>query len=77
MLDAGVLAEAERNAPGFDPARPSAKAIGASEMVAHVQGNLTLDAAREAVIVATRQYAKRQRSWFRARMKAWRMIDAE
>lgn len=71
MLEAGVLDEARRNAGGFHPALPSSKAIGAAELVAHVRGEVPLDAAREAVIVQTRQYAKRQRSWFRARMKDW------
>lgn len=77
MLDAGLLDEARRNAPAFDPALPSAKAIGAAEVVAHVRGESDLDAVREGVIVATRQYAKRQRSWFRARMGAWRVVSAE
>lgn len=75
MLKEGALDEARANAPGFHPGLPSAKAIGAAELVAHVQGTLTLDAARKAATIATRQYAKRQRSWFRARMKDWRRID--
>jgi tRNA dimethylallyltransferase len=39
--------------------------------MAHLEGRLTLDAAREAIVTLTRQYAKRQRTWFRARMSAW------
>ncbi len=76
MLEAGALDEARANAPGWTPDRPSAKAIGAAELIAHVNGEMPLEAAREAAIIATRQYAKRQRSWFRARMKPWRVIDA-
>ena len=76
MLDQGALDEARANAPTFHSGLPSAKAIGAAELVAHVQGTLTLDAARDAATIATRQYAKRQRSWFRARMKDWRTLDA-
>lgn len=75
MLESGLLDEAERNAPGFHTALPSAKAIGAAEMVAHVRGEMALADAREAVVVATRQYAKRQRNWFRARMREWRVVD--
>ena len=75
MLAEGALEEALRNAPGWHPALPSAKAIGAAELVAHVRGELSLDDARAAAIIATRQYAKRQRSWFRARMKGWRPIS--
>ena len=71
MLEAGVLGEARANRPGWSPALPSAKAIGATELMAHLDGTLTLDAAREAIVTLTRQYAKRQRTWFRARMSAW------
>lgn len=74
MLAAGALEEARANLPGWDPTHPSARAIGARELVAHLQGELTLDAARAAASIATRQYAKRQRSWFRARMSKWRRI---
>ncbi|NNE79515.1 MAG: tRNA (adenosine(37)-N6)-dimethylallyltransferase MiaA [Silicimonas sp.] len=75
MIAEGALEEAHANAPGWHPGLPSAKAIGAAELVAHVRGELSLEAARDAAIIATRQYAKRQRSWFRARMKAWRWIS--
>ncbi|MGR3511532.1 MAG: tRNA (adenosine(37)-N6)-dimethylallyltransferase MiaA [Paracoccaceae bacterium] len=74
MLVEGALDEARANAPNWSPTLPSAKAIGAAELVAHIRGEMTLDAAREAVIIATRQYAKRQRSWFRARMKGWTLL---
>jgi tRNA dimethylallyltransferase len=47
------------------------KAIGAPELIAHLRGEMSLDAAREAAIIASRQYAKRQRTWFRARMQDW------
>jgi tRNA dimethylallyltransferase len=53
------------------------KAIGAPELIAHLRGEMTLDQAREAATIATRQYAKRQRTWFRARMRAWQPIEAE
>ncbi len=58
------------------PHAPSSRAIGAPELIAHLKGEITLDEARTAAIIATRQYAKRQRTWFRARMKAWRSISA-
>lgn len=75
MLTQGALEEACQNAPGWHAALPSAKAIGAAELIAHVNGDMTIDAARVAAIIATRQYAKRQRSWFRARMKDWQIIS--
>lgn len=74
MLDEGVLDEARSMAPTFDPAHLSAKAIGASELVAHVTGRMDLATARESAIVQSRRYAKRQRTWFRARMGEWQPV---
>ena len=74
MLSDGLLDEVRTNAPAWHPARPSAKAIGAAELIAHVRGEVSLDDARDAAIVATRQFAKRQRSWFRSRMSGWQTI---
>lgn len=74
MMDAGALAEADDMAPIWDPSAPSSKAIGAAEMIQLLRGEITPDSAREAIIVATRQYAKRQRTWARSRMKRWQTI---
>jgi tRNA dimethylallyltransferase len=71
MLANGVIEEVRANLPGWDPTLPSAKAIGAPELVAHLQGRITLDEARERAVISSRQYAKRQRTWFRARMRDW------
>ncbi|PTQ68021.1 tRNA dimethylallyltransferase [Celeribacter persicus] len=75
MLDQGALNEARANLASWDPALPSAKAIGAPELIAHLRGEMTLSEAKEAATIATRQYAKRQRTWFRARMKAYHKIS--
>ncbi|MCA0043852.1 tRNA (adenosine(37)-N6)-dimethylallyltransferase MiaA [Celeribacter litoreus] len=75
MLEQGALEEAEANLPTWDPKAPSSKAIGAPELIAYLRGDLTLEAAQEAATIATRQYAKRQRTWFRARMKAYHKIS--
>ncbi|MEM9971802.1 MAG: tRNA (adenosine(37)-N6)-dimethylallyltransferase MiaA, partial [Pseudomonadota bacterium] len=75
MLREGALEEARANAPTWRPDLGSAKAIGAAELIAHVRGETTLDAAREAVVTQTRQYAKRQRTWFRKRMATWAWMD--
>ncbi|SLN15545.1 tRNA (adenosine(37)-N6)-dimethylallyltransferase MiaA [Roseisalinus antarcticus] len=74
MLAAGVLDEAAVLRPRWSPGHQSARAIGAAELIAHLDGTLPLDRAREAAIIATRQYAKRQRTWFRNRMKNWTPI---
>lgn len=74
MMEAGALDEARAMATVWDPAAPSSKAIGAREMIDLMDGKITADSARKAIIVATRQYAKRQRTWLRSRMKRWRII---
>jgi tRNA dimethylallyltransferase len=76
MLAAGALDEARANLADWEPRRPSAKAIGGAELVAHLRGELALDAARQLAVGSTRQYAKRQRSWFRARMRDWPRLSA-
>ncbi|WP_068116905.1 tRNA (adenosine(37)-N6)-dimethylallyltransferase MiaA [Tropicimonas marinistellae] len=74
MLARGALDEVRANLRGWDPALPSSRAIGAPELISHLQGALSLEDAREAAVIATRQYAKRQRTWFRARMKRWTQV---
>jgi tRNA dimethylallyltransferase len=71
MLAEGALEEARANLPRWERAGGARKAIGAPELIAHLRGETTLKDAREAAIIASRQYAKRQRTWFRARMGGW------
>jgi tRNA dimethylallyltransferase len=74
MLAEGALEEAKANLDGWDPERPSSKAIGGPELIAHLRGEMSLGAAVAAATLASRQYAKRQRTWFRSNMKAWRQV---
>ncbi|MGP3696364.1 tRNA (adenosine(37)-N6)-dimethylallyltransferase MiaA [Rhodobacter sp. NSM] len=74
MIEAGALDEVRAALPGWDPALPSSRAIGAPELVAHLRGALTLAEAVAAAKLASRQYAKRQRTWFRNRMRQWSEI---
>lgn len=71
MIEKGALDEARAMLPAWNPSDPSSKAIGAAELIAHLKGQMTLEDAAEAAIIATRQYAKRQRTWFNKRMKDW------
>jgi len=71
MLAAGALDEVRANLAAWDAARPWARAIGAADLVAHLRGSMTLQDARTRAIISTRQYAKRQRTWFRSRMADW------
>jgi tRNA dimethylallyltransferase len=72
MIAAGALEEACTELPHWDPARPSARAIGAPELIAHLKGETDLPTAIAAAKLASHQYAKRQRTWFRSRMGGWR-----
>ncbi|ANT59263.1 tRNA dimethylallyltransferase [Salipiger sp. CCB-MM3] len=71
MVEGGALDEARANLASWRPDLPSAKAIGAAELIAHLRGEMSLEDACERATILTRQFAKRQRTWFRARMKSW------
>ena len=75
MMDEGALDEARAILPDWDPGALSARAIGAPELIAHLQGDMDLTTAIDAAVTATRQFAKRQRTWFRARMRDWTPIS--
>jgi tRNA dimethylallyltransferase len=66
MFAAGFVAEVERLlAAGLREGRTAASAIGYREVTAYLDGDLTLDEARQRTVVATRRFARRQDSWFR------------
>lgn len=72
MLDEGALAEvAALVARGLDPSLPAMKAIGVRPLAAFLAGRLDRSAAVEAAVTETRQYAKRQETWFRHRFADW------
>ena len=50
---------------GLREGRTAGVAIGYREITAYLDGELTLDAARQRTVVATRRFARRQDSWFR------------
>lgn len=74
MMAQGALDEARAELPHWQPNRPSSRAIGAPELIAHLRGEIALPDAVEAAKLASRQYAKRQRTWFRNRMAAWQSV---
>lgn len=76
MLDMGALDEVAAMQDRYDPILPAFKAIGVPELTAYLKGQMTLDQARDRATIATRQFAKRQRTWFRARMKLWHSVQA-
>ena len=75
MLETGALDEVCAALPFWQPERPWARAIGAAELVAHLRGECDLGSASAAATLATRRYAKRQRTWLRSRMAAWRPVE--
>lgn len=77
MIALGALDEVAAMRECYDHAQPSCRAIGVPEMMAHVRGEITLDQARARAIIATRQFAKRQRTWFRAHMRHWHRVRAD
>lgn len=77
MLEQGALDEVAAMQDRYDPALPSCRAIGVPELMRHIIGNQTLDQAREQVGISTRQFAKRQRTWFRSKMKEWHQVRPE
>jgi tRNA dimethylallyltransferase len=49
---------------------PAMKAIGVAELRAYLEGQIPLVDAINSAVIASRQYAKRQRTWFRGQMDA-------
>lgn len=74
MLKTGLWDEVAAMEPVWDPALQSSRAIGAAEMVAAFRGEMPVSEAVERAKIATRQYAKRQRTWFRSKMADWQGI---
>ncbi len=74
MLAGGALEEVRAVLPIWESGALWAKAIGAPELVAHLRGTCDLATATAQAQAASRQYAKRQRTWFRSRMGAWHKI---
>ena len=65
MIDAGWLDEVRALDSHVPEGAPAWKASGYRVMRGVARGDLSLSSARERIIIETRQYAKRQRTWFR------------
>jgi tRNA dimethylallyltransferase len=77
MFDSGLVDET-RNllAAGFDKTLASMQGIGYKETIQYLAGELPLGDAIAATAQATRNYAKRQETWFRNQSAKARAIDA-
>ncbi len=77
MMDGGAVEEVQAllalDPPGDVPAM---KAIGVSQISAMLKGQMSRQEVIEKASAATRQYAKRQMTWFRNQMdESWERID--
>jgi tRNA dimethylallyltransferase len=74
MVDEGGLDEAVA-LKNLDPALPAAKLLGLRPLIALGEGRLGRAEALTQAITATRQFAKRQTTWFRHRMPDYVRFD--
>ena len=73
MIDQGAIYEVQALLDrGLNPALPAMKAVGVRELAAYLSGDLARDDAIAALKQATRNYAKRQLTWFRNQTPEWR-----
>ncbi len=66
MLERGWLAEVEYLSKKYGCDLPLLKTLGYQEMKQYLAGDITLNQAKDLTILHTRQFAKRQRTWFKA-----------
>ena len=78
MVENGVLDEARQVYDRRDSYRTAAQAIGYKEFFPYFEGTASLDDCTERLKQATRNYAKRQLTWFRRQNDAvWLYLDEE
>jgi len=73
MVEAGL--DEARALEGLDPALPAAKLLGLRPLQALARGEMDRKAAISEAVTATRQFAKRQMTWFRGRMPHYVRFD--
>ena len=66
MLEMGLISEVQHLMQQYGQDLPLLNTLGYAEIRDYLSGQLTLDQAIAAIILHTRQFAKRQRTWFRA-----------
>lgn len=75
MIADGLVGETEGLLRrGYRPESPGLATVGYQEAIAHLEGRMSLDEARDQIVFHTRQYAKRQLTWFRHRPGIHRII---
>lgn len=78
MMAAGALDEVRRlKDMGLDPSLPAMKALGVPDLLAYLEGRTSYAAAVAAAKLQTRQFAKRQASWFRTQVGEAERLDEQ
>ncbi|WP_233220850.1 tRNA (adenosine(37)-N6)-dimethylallyltransferase MiaA [Chlorogloea sp. CCALA 695] len=66
MIEAGLVAEVELLCQKYGVDLPLLNTLGYQEIKEYLLGNISLSEAKKLTVLHTRQFAKRQRTWFRA-----------
>lgn len=66
MMQAGLVEEVERLSRQYGSDLPLLKTLGYQEVQRYLKGEISQDEAIALTVLHTRQFAKRQRTWFRA-----------
>jgi tRNA dimethylallyltransferase len=65
MLEAGLVAETTQLMQKYGADLPLLNTLGYAEIKQYLQGKISLNQAEELIVIHTRQFAKRQRTWFK------------
>jgi tRNA dimethylallyltransferase len=66
MITMGLVEEVKTLEQKYGMDLPLLKTLGYGEIQAYLRGNISLNEAIALIVIHTRQFAKRQRTWFRA-----------
>jgi tRNA dimethylallyltransferase len=78
MIAAGALEEVRTLAArNLDPLLPAMKAHGVPWLIRHLNGGISLEQAADAAKRETRQYTKRQGTWFRNQLPDFVWVEPD
>ncbi|AMW29744.1 tRNA (adenosine(37)-N6)-dimethylallyltransferase MiaA [Arthrospira platensis] len=66
MIESGLVAEVQSLGDRYGQDLPLLKTLGYQEISQYLAGDITLAAAKDLTVLHTRQFAKRQNTWFKA-----------
>lgn len=66
MIEMGFVAEVEQLCDRYGKDLPLLQTLGYQEITQYLAGDISLETAKDLTVLHTRQFAKRQRTWFRA-----------